>query len=299
MPIKIIKYVNITYNRILGDRKEKLMSKIIVFGGDGRQAYLAKIFHDMNCDVYMQNVPLPWDVKELKLFDNIHEIIDDGDVFLAPILYTDYIKEEILPLKEGQILFAGRIPEKMRQYCDKNNVRYYDYLEAEEVTVKNAEPTAIGAAIEAITLGAGVLKDKNSLVIGYGRCGKCLANKLNELHKSKVTVMARNTNIYKDIKNNGYEAVNMEETLEKYDYIFNTVPAPVLTKNKLTTVKENVVIIDIASKPGGTDFEYCIEHGINAKLCLSIPGRQFPKTAAIILYEYIDSVLKSIHHQYL
>lgn len=77
----------------------------------------------------------------------------------------------------------------------------------------------------------------------------------------------------------------------KYDFIFNTVPAPVLTKERLQGVKPEVCIIDIASRPGGTDFSYCQESSIFAKLCLGLPGIYAPKSSAGILMEVIKKTI--------
>ena len=67
----------------------------------------------------------------------------------------------------------------------------------------------------------------------------------------------------------------------------NTVPALVLTAPQLSKVKGESIIIDIASKPGGVDFEYCRKKNISAKLCLGLPGKYAPMSAAGILMEVI------------
>ena len=268
--------------------------KIVVFGSDERQAYLAQIFEDMNYEVVMCNVTgMPWDVKDLRINNNIEQVVEFGEIFIAPMRYLDGTKVEILPLNSRQILFGGNILETMKNYCRENGVEYHDFADSEEIMTKNAEPTALGATIEAISMGGGILQDKKCLVAGFGRCGRVLAHKLLNLHHADVTVMVRRPEIMAEIEKCGYHAASMDCPLDKYTYIFNTIPAPVLTKDRLTGVNNNVIIIDIASKPGGTDFDYCIEHSINAKLCLGIPGKQFPKTAAIILYEYIEKIISS------
>ena len=95
-------------------------------------------------------------------------------------------------------------------------------------------------------------------------------------------------------KSYGYRACSFDapkDTMSKYDFIFNTVPAPVLTKERLQGVKPEVCIIDIASRPGGTDFSYCQESSIFAKLCLGLPGIYAPKSSAGILMEVIKKTI--------
>ena len=73
------------------------------------------------------------------------------------------------------------------------------------------------------------------------------------------------------IESFGYNKINMAELdigLEKYDFIFNTAPAMVLDKKRLDKIRKECVIIDLASKPGGVDFDVAKEKGIKAILAL-------------------------------
>ena len=47
-------------------------------------------------------------------------------------------------------------------------------------------------------------------------------------------------------------------------------------------------ILDLASAPGGCDFECAIEYGIRADLILGIPGKYAPKESAYILDRAIE-----------
>lgn len=87
--------------------------------------------------------------------------------------------------------------------------------------------------------------------------------------RAPVTVMERKEKKRERAKSYGYQACSFDapkDTMSKYDFIFNTVPAPVLTKERLQGVKPEVCIIDIASRPGGTDFSYCQESSIFGKI---------------------------------
>ena len=65
-------------------------------------------------------------------------------------------------------------------------------------------------------------------------------------------------------------------TMTAFDLIFNTVPALVLPRSYLRLLNPAVVIIDIASSPGGTDFEAARQLGIRAIHALSLPERSLP-----------------------
>ena len=70
----------------------------------------------------------------------------------------------------------------------------------------------------------------------------------------------------------------------KYDIIFNTIPSMILNEERLRLLKREAIIIDLASKPGGVDFEKAKEFGVNARLELGLPGRVAPTTSAEYIY---------------
>lgn len=70
---------------------------------------------------------------------------------------------------------------------------------------------------------------------------------------------------------------------DKYSYVFNTIPAMVLDAGHLQWFSPSILIYDIASSPGGTDFAYCKAHGIRADIYLGIPGKLYPKEAGTVI----------------
>ena len=52
------------------------------------------------------------------------------------------------------------------------------------------------------------------------------------------------------------------------------------------------LIIDLASKPGGTDFRYAEKRGIKALLAPSLPGIVAPKTAGTYLANVLSQLLQ-------
>ena len=60
------------------------------------------------------------------------------------------------------------------------------------------------------------------------------------------------------------------------DFIFNTIPSLVLDAALANQVQENAAVIDIASAPGGVDFQALERRNIRARLCPGLPGRCSP-----------------------
>lgn len=56
-------------------------------------------------------------------------------------------------------------------------------------------------------------------------------------------------------------------------------------------MKRDTLIIDLASRPGGTDFDYAKEHGVNAIHALGLPGKVAPKTAGQVMADVLVQLM--------
>lgn len=281
------------------------MAKVMVLGGDSRQYYLAEALQQNGYDVSCYGVPMMEKGKIRSVKPGIQKYeIAEADIIVLPIpvsvdgkIIKQETSDDVLLLSElyegfraGQTVYGGLLSEQLKEKCQEKEVKSYDFMKDESVAIGNAIATAEGTVVEAMLLGEETLHGKDCLVIGYGKCGSVLADKLKGL-QAKVTVMARKLESRSKARAMGYDVRPMFEhegkMPEKYTYVFNTVPALVLTENVLSRFDKSTVIIDIASKPGGTDFDYCRYVGIKAKLSLGLPGKYAPKTSGEILAEAI------------
>lgn len=263
-----------------------MTKKITVLGDDQRLIYAAKRLSEAGLHV-----------------TGPEEDIYDADYFLLPVPVTaDGINikgtsvkliDFMDALNTEQTVFCGMPPSSLLKYCHFRNIVCYDYMTCETLTIENAVLTAKGIISEAAYSGA-VLRESSSLVVGYGHCGKEIAKALKDMG-ANVDVMVRRREVFEEVRNDGYNAVYMfdmqdnagKERMNKYSYVFNTVPALVLNPAAIRMLSENVMIFDIASKPGGTDFGYCRDQNIFASLSLGIPGRHYPREAGNIIAEVI------------
>ena len=136
----------------------------------------------------------------------------------------------------------------------------------------------------------------NALVVGLGRCGLPLARSLAALG-ARVTVAVRRREVRALAESFGFSTINFDQLqceAHNYDFLFNTVPAPVLTEEILSKVRKDAIIIDIASAPGGTDFAAANRLGIKNFLSLGLPGKVAPITAGKILAKVYPHLI-SIH----
>ena len=154
----------------------------------------------------------------------------------------------------------------------------------------NAIPTAEGAIQIAMEKSIKTLHNSNALVLGFGRIGKILSKMLNGIGANVFCEARKNSDLakIKSYRYNEIDLVNLKTYLNKFDYIFNTIPHIILDKEELDIIKKDCIIIDLASYPGGVNFEYAEKIGLNASLELGLPGKVAPKTAA----KYIKEIIK-------
>lgn len=279
-----------------------------IIGGDMRQVYMANDFISRNYSVITYGIANPILASDCVQAESLSEAISSSQNIILPIpISKDGIKinasqsladltiEELCnSLTSIHRIYGGCLTNFIKTHCKKNNIFYDDLMENEEITLFNTIATAEGTIAEAISNSTINLHGSNCLIIGYGRCARTLANKLEGLC-GNLDIAARSKQALCAAANATFlGTVNLSElkqTIDKYDFIINTVPAMVLTKELLENTNPNVTIIDIASNPGGVDYSAAKELGRNAKLCLGLPGKYAPKSSAIYLNDYIISNL--------
>ena len=238
------------------------------------------------------------DISEEKTFDNnLERDNQNKKIIIGPIpystdgktLYAPFCNKKIdINLLKDKKIIAGKIPEEVA------DIKSIDILKNEYFTIKNTVPTAEGAIAKAIELTDINIDKANIMVLGFGRVGKTLCYKLKNLG-ANVYAEARKERDLAWIDVFGYNAIPLEkinENICKMDMIFNTIPELILDKSKLILMNEKTLIIDLASKPGGTDFESANKMGIKAILYSGIPGKIASEYEADLIKEVIYKEIK-------
>jgi dipicolinate synthase subunit A len=196
-------------------------------------------------------------------------------------------------LSRDQLFVAGRIGDKIAHLADIYNVRVIDILEREDMAVLNAIPTAEGALQIAMEEMPTTLHNSNAMVLGFGRIGKILAKMLHGIG-ANVYVEARKYSDIAWIKSYGYKPLlmgEMKDYIGSMNVVFNTIPHVVLEAELLNLISKDCLIIDLASKPGGVNFDKAKEFGLKAIWALSLPGKVAPVTAAKFIKETIYNII--------
>lgn len=125
-----------------------------------------------------------------------------------------------------------------------------DLLKLDTYLAQNASITAECALRVAAARIRTVFSGSSVLVIGWGRIGKCLSALLQKIG-CHVTVAARKPEERAILEALGYRSADPGclENLSQYSILFNTAPAPVLSRQSLRVCPDTLKI-DLASKQG-------------------------------------------------
>ena len=200
-------------------------------------------------------------------------------------LSADDIKKLLTP---ESIIFAGRINEKLREAF--KGYQLFDYMESEALNLKNAVPTAEGAVQIALEELPVTLSGLRILIVGMGRIGRALTEILKGFG-ADVTAAVRNAKGTANARIHGIKSVCTDKMESNYDLVFNTVPHIVFDHDRLERFDEKTLFIDLASKPGGIDFDAAAELGIKAIWALGLPGKTAPVTAGEIIAETVIDII--------
>lgn len=172
------------------------------------------------------------------------------------------------------------------------NVRLVEIAQDDELAVLNSIPTAEGAVAIAINHSPITIHGNNAMVVGFGRCGISLGRMLGSIG-AHVTVAARKASDRARATEMGFRTCSisdLREHVKSMAFIFNTIPALVLTQEMLANARKCSLLVDIASG-GGTDFAAAESFGIKALLAPGLPGKVAPVTAGKILGKVIPRLL--------
>lgn len=284
--------------------------KFTVVGGDLRNVKLADLLADDGNSVNIYGFKNAGFKPTMEESNDLALAIDESDVIIGPLpcsndndtlnapFHTEkiYINEVFKTMNKNQLFIAGRISDKIAHLSEIYNVYSIDILAREEMAILNVIPTAEGAIQIAMEEMAITLHNSNALILGYGRIGKILAKMLDALG-ANVFAEGRKYSDLAWIKSYGYTPVHLNDLgdyLNQMDVIFNTIPHIVLDADKLKKIQRDCLVIDLASKPGGIDFESAKDIGIKVVWALSLPGKVAPVTAAKFIKETVYNIIEEL-----
>lgn len=280
-----------------------------IIGGDKRQLFLADSFAKDGFRVLLGGFDTLESFGAMAIAD-VRTVLAYSDIFLLPLpplrsdgsLNAPFAREIIrfdndeLMLLAAKPVFTSMQEKLLRAYPALRQGRVYDYAARDDFAIRNAVPTAEGALACAMGAYEGTVAGSRALVVGYGRIGKVLARLLHAVG-AQVTVSARRAADLAYIEALGYRAVRTDELqcVREYQLVFNTVPALIFDSDLLKNTAANTLIIDLASAPGGVDFEAARVLKIDAQRALGLPGRCAPQTAGEIIKTTVCKMIEEVN----
>lgn len=281
------------------------MKKISILGGDLRNINLVTLLAKDFDIVYTYGLEKAENLqKNEKVVScrNLEELINNTDVLIAPIPFSKndidlhmpfsdskITIEEIIDKMKAKKIISGSIKQEIVKKAEDNHIEIIDIMKNESLAILNTIATAEGTIEIIISNTNKILQEEKILVLGFGRVGKILTNKLKMLN-CNVTCATIDKEELSWIRAYGYIPKDLHRLKEEYtnfDVIVNTIPSLILDKEKINFLKQDVLLIDLASAPGGVDKEYIKEKNIKFIHALALPGKVAPYTSAEFIKEAI------------
>ncbi|MCK4260528.1 MAG: dipicolinate synthase subunit DpsA [Halanaerobiales bacterium] len=279
-----------------------------ILGGDKRESVMMECLLQEGAELKVLGDPGGNLTDQVQVVLKLEDLIKDVDVIVAPMSGTDaqgmikarfinepiYLDENFFTLVDKNVpVLIGMANTKVRSRAKEARVKLHLIGKREDVAILNAIPTAEGAIQVAMEELQITIHGCKSLVMGLGKCGLSLAWRLRALGSETYGVTRSKEAIAKaqDLGIHTLTYDEMEDCLLEFDLIYNTVPAMVLPEDRLRLLRRDTLIIDLASAPGGTDFEVAKKFNIRALLSLGLPGKVAPQTSGLILGRIVPEMI--------
>lgn len=274
---------------------------ILVAGADRRQLYAAqRLAEHARVFVYGTEGEPADNITKLSSLDML---TGSADLLVLPIMGAGRLAVQCA---EGQtdakrfteclapraLAAGGMLGNELIELYNSLGFDTADYFRREELLIKNAVPTAEGTLSVMLSQTDETIAGMTVLICGWGRVAKACA-RLLEAAGAKVTIAARAPAQLAEAQTMGFETVHIGTLAAHADrcrVLINTVPSLVVTAEVICRTMRNCLIIDLASKPGGTDFAACEHCGRRSIHALSLPGKYAPITAGEIIADTVWNI---------
>ena len=225
------------------------------------------------------------------------EQVAQADVILLPLPLDDErlgLAQLLRAAKPGAVALGGKVSAGALAAAQAAGVELIDYFARPELAVRNAIPTAEGCIGLLLQHRRRTLWGSSVLVVGYGPVGQALALRLAALG-ARVTVAARSAVQRAQAASAGCASVHTDRlsiVANGFAAVVNTAPAPLLTGSVLARLPPQSLIIDLASRPGGTDFAAAKALGHTALHALSLPALCAPESAGEFVADTVLEIMR-------
>lgn len=284
--------------------------QIAVIGGDARQLEIIRKLTELDAKLSL----VGFEQLDHAFTGAVKEKVDEVDFshvdsIILPVpgtnleghVETIFSNEKVVLIEEMLMktpahctIYSGISNAYLTGITKKANRRLIQLFERDDVAIYNSIPTVEGTIMMAIQHTDFTIHGSRVTVLGLGRVGMSVARTFQALG-AKVKVGARKSEHLARISEMALEPFhlnNLEAEVKDVDILINTIPTVIVNATVISKMPAHTLIIDLASKPGGTDFRYAEKRGIKALLAPGLPGIVAPKTAGQILANVLSQLLQ-------
>ncbi|MGX6441931.1 dipicolinic acid synthetase subunit A [Neobacillus sp. K501] len=284
--------------------------QIAVIGGDARQLEIIRKLTELDARLSL----IGFEQLDHAFTGAVKEKLDEVDfsnmdALILPVPGTNLEGQVETIFSNEKVILTSDMLMKTPEHCTIYSGISNSYLsgitneakrhlvqlfERDDVAIYNSIPTVEGTIMMAIQHTDFTIHGSNIAVLGLGRVGMSVARTFHALG-AKIKVGARKTEHLARITEMGltpFHLNNIEKEVRDSDIVINTIPLLIVTASVISKLPAHTLIIDLASKPGGTDFRYAEKRGIKALLAPGLPGIVAPKTAGQILANTLAQLLQ-------
>lgn len=284
--------------------------KVVVIGGDARYLEVINKLADEVATVFLIGFDqLSFDDPAIRQTDLEKIDMRVIDAMVLPVAgtntageveatYSDkaiYLTDELLAqTPEHCIIYTGTSNSFLDQAAKSTDRKLVRLFARDDMAIFNSIPTAEGALKLAFEEKDVTIHGSNVMILGFGRVGITVARLFDSVG-ANVNVGVRKSSDVARISEMGLKPVrldNLEKKIGTMDICINTIPHLVIGSTIISAMEKSTLIIDLASKPGGTDFEFAKKQGIKALHALGIPGKTAPKSAGRIIGKVLLELLE-------
>ncbi len=286
-----------------------MKNRYLVLGGDLRNVKLAEMLADDGNRVYSFGQDKSDEILDdgrIEKCNSLKTAIDKSQIIIAPVPFSSngesinapfshdkIMIDELIKSNKEKIFISGSIKDDIKKNLDEKYLEVIDIMKRDDLAILNTIATAEGTIEVAIKNTDKILQGSRVLILGFGRVGKIVANKFSKL-SAVVTCAARKASDLAWIKAYGYNSLNINDMLydlKEFDIIINTVPQTIMKEKELKHVDSEVLLIDLASSPGGIDGKIATSMGLKFIWALSLPGRIAPSSSAKFIKDTVYTIL--------
>lgn len=286
-----------------------MKNRYLVLGGDLRNVKLAEMLADDGNRVYSFGQDKSDEILDdgrIEKCNSLKTAIEKSQIIIAPVPFSSngesinapfshdkIMIDELIKLNKEKIFISGSIKDDIKKNLDEKYLEVIDIMKRDDLAILNTIATAEGTIEVAIKNTDKILQGSRVLILGFGRVGKIVANKFSKL-SAVVTCAARKVSDLAWIKAYGYNSLNINDMLydlKEFDIIINTVPQTIMKEKELKHVDSEVLLIDLASSPGGIDGKIATSMGLKFIWALSLPGRIAPSSSAKFIKDTVYTIL--------